>query len=102
MAAHSNAEDKLAGSPPVELKRIFREQLLSVTLQNASRNVPAYAYISQHLTSITCIDDLRLLQIGCKETMVAEPEAFRNSGQATMLVQHSGGTSGQQLVMYRS
>jgi hypothetical protein len=90
------------GNEAAQHRRKFRELCLPATLENVARNVPAYGYVGKYLSSISNIRDLAVLPIVRKEEMLDRPEAFRNAQQDTLFTQTTGGTSGQQLTIYRS
>src|SRR5438128_1693594 len=98
-ASGGHASDIPSG-PPAQLKQIFREQLLSLTLKHSSNNVPAYAVLKPYADRIKSVDDLRELPLFYKKAMIEDPAAFRNPFQETVLTQHTGGTSGNQLEIH--
>jgi hypothetical protein len=78
--------------------------LLPKTISHAVSKVPAYRKRINIIDGITLdsIGDLQLLPITTKDEMLSEIEDFRDNTLETALVQHTGGTSGKVLTLYRS
>ena len=80
----------------------IRNLLLPGTIQHAITNVAAYRkLLGSGASQLQRISDLRNLPIVEKEMMLDDTESFRDPNIATMLIQHTTGTSGNMLVLHR-
>lgn len=85
-----------------EKRSEFRNALLPATLQHAASHVGGY----RELWSVTAetppeASDFQRLPLTTKEIFAKDPDLFRDISVATAVLQHTGGTTQQPLIMQR-
>lgn len=84
-------------------RKAFRRKLLPLTIHHARTNVPAYRDTLALLPEMTeNIDELRQAPVTDKSILLANLHSFRDPNLPVALVQHTGGTSRQTLLIQRS
>ena len=78
--------------------------LLPQTVKHAAAKVPAYKkrLDLSRVKKFACLEDLQHLPIITKLEMLSEGEDFIDKSLETVVIQHTGGSSGNTLVIHRS
>ena len=87
---------------PRDHRRRFRELLLPNTLRHAVTRVPGYASLYRGLdVDFDSVEGLPRLPLTSKAIFKADAAAFRDPTVPAVAIQHTGGTTGQPLILQR-